>query len=291
MILAGGRVYAPGRPGATAVVIRGRHDQLRRGRRRRPAAPAGAAGESTSAGRLLTPAFVDAHLHAVQAGLVMTGLDLHGAASRTEVLERLAGYARRHPAATVIVGQGWDERGWPDPRPPDPGRAGPGGRWRAGLSGPGRRALRGGLQRGARRLPGAGRRGGLPDDGLTDPGRPPPVPRSDGPAVHRRGPRAASRRAAWSRPPAWAWPPCTSSAALTSGRWRTWTGSARSAAELGLGVVTYWGELASPAAIARARGRRRGAGRGPVHRRRDRLSDRRAGPAVRRRRHATVPAT
>ena len=24
------------------------------------------------------PAFVDAHLHAVQAGLVMTGLDLHG---------------------------------------------------------------------------------------------------------------------------------------------------------------------------------------------------------------------
>ncbi len=65
----------------------------------------------------MTPAFVDAHLHAVQAGLVAAGLDLHDAGSRTEVLDRVAAYAAQRPAG-VIVGQGWDERAWPDPRPP-----------------------------------------------------------------------------------------------------------------------------------------------------------------------------
>ena len=69
-------------------------------------------------GRLLTPAFVDAHLHAVQAGLVAAGLDLHDATSRADVLDRLAAYAARRPGR-VIIGQGWDERAWPDPRPPD----------------------------------------------------------------------------------------------------------------------------------------------------------------------------
>jgi predicted amidohydrolase YtcJ len=66
---------------------------------------------------LVTPAFVDAHLHAVQAGLVAAGLDLHDAVSRTDVLDRLAAYANRRPTR-VIIGQGWDERDWPDPRPP-----------------------------------------------------------------------------------------------------------------------------------------------------------------------------
>ena len=76
-----------------------------------------AAAEVDLRGRLVTPAFVDAHLHAVQAGLVAAGLDLHDAASRTDVLDRLAAYAARRPDG-VILGQGWDERAWPDPRPP-----------------------------------------------------------------------------------------------------------------------------------------------------------------------------
>lgn len=117
MILVGGRVYAPGQPGATAVVTRGNTISYvgddAGAHRHGSGAPAVDLG-----GRLLTPAFVDAHLHAVQAGLVMTGLDLHDATSRTEVLDRLAAYATEHPAATVILGQGWDDRAWPDPRPP-----------------------------------------------------------------------------------------------------------------------------------------------------------------------------
>ena len=45
----------------------------------------------------MTPAFVDAHLHPIQAGLVMTGLDLHGAASRPEVLDGWPTSPRHRP--------------------------------------------------------------------------------------------------------------------------------------------------------------------------------------------------
>ncbi|HWJ54292.1 MAG TPA: amidohydrolase family protein [Propionibacteriaceae bacterium] len=111
-----GRLYAPTHPGATALVSQGDRivfvgddDGARRW--------SDGATEVDLQGRLVTPAFVDAHLHAVQTGLVAAGLDLHDAASRTDVLDRLAAYAAQRPAG-VIVGQGWDERAWPDPRPP-----------------------------------------------------------------------------------------------------------------------------------------------------------------------------
>jgi predicted amidohydrolase YtcJ len=68
-------------------------------------------------GRLVTPAFVDAHLHAVQTGQLATGLDLHGVPSRDDLLE-LVSARLAAGGLTVLLGQGWDERGWPDPRPP-----------------------------------------------------------------------------------------------------------------------------------------------------------------------------
>jgi len=69
-------------------------------------------------GRLVTPAFVDAHVHLIQTGQAMTGLGLGDATSRVDALERVAAYARRHPQVQVIVGHGWDERAWPEPQPP-----------------------------------------------------------------------------------------------------------------------------------------------------------------------------
>jgi predicted amidohydrolase YtcJ len=117
LLLTGARLYPPPSPEATALVVEdgtitfvGSDDGAR--------AHAGGAAEMDLRGRLLTPAFVDAHLHAVQAGLVAAGLDLHDASSRTDVLDRLAAYAERRPDG-VVIGQGWDERSWPDPRPPD----------------------------------------------------------------------------------------------------------------------------------------------------------------------------
>jgi len=69
-------------------------------------------------GALLTPAFVDAHVHTVRTGFAHTGLDLTGAASLTGALDALARHASTSPGAGVLVGQGWDETDWPEQRPP-----------------------------------------------------------------------------------------------------------------------------------------------------------------------------
>jgi len=106
----GGPVYSAAAPAADALLVAGsRVGWL------------GAAADAPSAdrvveldGALLTPAFVDAHVHSTDTGIVRTGLDLTGAASRTEVLDRLAAHAAVLPSDAVVLGHGWDESGWPE---------------------------------------------------------------------------------------------------------------------------------------------------------------------------------
>jgi hypothetical protein len=71
-------------------------------------------------GAVVTPAFVDAHVHATHTGLALDGLDLAGATSLTDALDRLATYARAH-STSVVIGTGWDETHWPERRPPTAG--------------------------------------------------------------------------------------------------------------------------------------------------------------------------
>lgn len=59
-------------------------------------------------GRLILPAFHDAHVHPVSAGIELGLCDLNGAASVPELLERISTYASTHPDAPWIVGGGWD---------------------------------------------------------------------------------------------------------------------------------------------------------------------------------------
>jgi predicted amidohydrolase YtcJ len=117
VIFVGGRIYAPDHPGATAVVTDGglisyvgSDEEARRSAPRQ--------AEVDLHGRLLTPAFVDAHVHLIQTGQVMAGLGLHHVRSRDDAVQRVAAYARHHPDARVIIGHGWDERAWPEPLPP-----------------------------------------------------------------------------------------------------------------------------------------------------------------------------
>jgi predicted amidohydrolase YtcJ len=70
-------------------------------------------------GALVAPAFVDAHVHTVQAGFRLTELDLHGSSSLSDLLDRLARYAARQPTGSVLLGQGWDETLWREGRPPN----------------------------------------------------------------------------------------------------------------------------------------------------------------------------
>lgn len=122
MIFTGGRILAPGpaqgtSPAPTAVAVRAGKiifvGDDEGARRSCPQAP-----EVDLGGRLTTPAFVDAHVHLIQAGLVMNGLDLHGVPSRAQLLAAVADLARHRPQVKVIIGQGWDERSWPEAQPP-----------------------------------------------------------------------------------------------------------------------------------------------------------------------------
>ena len=68
-------------------------------------------------GALVTPAFVDAHVHATSTGLALTGLDLSGAVSLADCLRQVEA-AGRAARGGVVLGHGWDETTWPEHRPP-----------------------------------------------------------------------------------------------------------------------------------------------------------------------------
>ena len=130
MILSGGLVVVPDGPPVSALaVVRGRVVAVGSLEEVRAASPGDRAVDLE--GRLVTPAFVDAHVHAVQAGLVVAGLDLHDVGSVDDLLGRVRRYSDRDPSRGVVLGQGWDERAWPDPRPPTRAELDEAGRGRA----------------------------------------------------------------------------------------------------------------------------------------------------------------
>ncbi|WP_298797743.1 amidohydrolase family protein [Pseudonocardia sp. 73-21] len=63
-------------------------------------------------GAVVTPAFVDAHVHATSTGLLVDGLDLTGCADPRTLLDAVAARATARPGA-LIWGHGWQELGWP----------------------------------------------------------------------------------------------------------------------------------------------------------------------------------
>jgi predicted amidohydrolase YtcJ len=109
-----GRVYTHANPTASAFLVRdGVVDWL------------GPSDEAPSAdttvdldGALVTPAFVDAHLHATDTGLALDGLDLSAVRSAAELLDAVAAHAAARPGAAVVLGHGWDESAWTDRRKP-----------------------------------------------------------------------------------------------------------------------------------------------------------------------------
>ena len=97
-------------PGRAVHLVQGRIAWLG------PAATAPSADRTVQGdGALLTPAFVDAHVHATATGLALTGLDLHGAGSLAAAVARVAAHARAVPVGTLL-GTGWDETPWPERR-------------------------------------------------------------------------------------------------------------------------------------------------------------------------------
>lgn len=69
-------------------------------------------------GALVTPGFVDAHAHVLETGLAASAVDLAGARSLADALDRVAAAARAGGADGVVLAHGWDESGWPERRAP-----------------------------------------------------------------------------------------------------------------------------------------------------------------------------
>ncbi|WP_098456347.1 amidohydrolase [Sanguibacter antarcticus] len=76
------------------------------------------------AGALVTPGFVDSHVHILETAFADEGLDLSagalptpGRSLRASALDALAVRARTTPRGDVVLAHGWDESTWEDPRP------------------------------------------------------------------------------------------------------------------------------------------------------------------------------
>lgn len=114
-MLRGGSVYARSDPHATAVAVEGEQvvwvgDDLGAEHYRE------AADEVVELhGRLVTPAFVDAHAHLAQTGLALAALDLSAARSLTAALDALSSYAAGADDS-LVQAFGWDESRWPEGR-------------------------------------------------------------------------------------------------------------------------------------------------------------------------------
>jgi predicted amidohydrolase YtcJ len=106
-----GRIHAPGDP--TALLVDG--DRISWVGDTADAGPADTTVEL--GGRLLTAAFVDAHVHATSTGQALIGLDLTGARSLAQALDAVE-RATRTSGGRPLLGHGWDESGWPERRPP-----------------------------------------------------------------------------------------------------------------------------------------------------------------------------
>lgn len=117
VLLHGGTIYSPVSPFATAMLVEG--DQIAwLGEDSAARAHRDAAHRVVDLrGALVTPGFVDAHVHATDTGLALTGLDLAAADSLAEALTLLEEHARARRGGTIL-GHGWDETRWPEKRPP-----------------------------------------------------------------------------------------------------------------------------------------------------------------------------
>ncbi|OLT49505.1 amidohydrolase [Cellulosimicrobium sp. CUA-896] len=72
-------------------------------------------------GALVAPGFVDAHVHLVEVGLALAGVDLSASAGVTSLDAALRAVARAAGAAgadDVVLAFGWDERAWPEGQAP-----------------------------------------------------------------------------------------------------------------------------------------------------------------------------
>ena len=115
LLLFNGIVHTPDDPGATAVLIDGDRIAWVGHEGAALAQRDGVDQAIDLQGSLVTPAFVDAHVHTTATGMHLTGLDLSEARSAEHLLELVQEHCQETAAGDVVVGHGWDESAWVEP--------------------------------------------------------------------------------------------------------------------------------------------------------------------------------
>ena len=99
------------RPWADAVLVRGeRIDAV--GSSAEVKKRAGSARVLDVKGMLVTPGFVDAHVHFVDGGFALSSVQLRDARTKAEFVARIRDFARSIPAGTWILNGDWDHTSW-----------------------------------------------------------------------------------------------------------------------------------------------------------------------------------
>ena len=120
LIVTNARIYTvdDARPFAEAMAIRGGRVQFVGSERGAQALRGPQTRTLDAAGATIIPGIADAHVHLLGLGMALRTVNLVGAKSYEEVIERIAARARELPAGTWITGRGWDQNDWPDTRLP-----------------------------------------------------------------------------------------------------------------------------------------------------------------------------
>lgn len=118
-LLRNGRIHTPDDPGATAVLVEDDRIAWIGHEGAALAQRDGVDADVDLAGALVTPAFVDAHVHVTATGAHLSGLDVTGVVDGADLLRRVAACCATAAEDDIVVGHGWDETSWSDPRLPD----------------------------------------------------------------------------------------------------------------------------------------------------------------------------
>src|SRR5260221_3332574 len=109
VLLRGGSIHSPEEPFATAMLVEDGRITWLGSDSAADVAHADAVDEVVELhGALVTPTFVDAHVHTTSTGLSLAGLNLDGAKSLGDALDHIAAVARGVPADCTVLGHGLD---------------------------------------------------------------------------------------------------------------------------------------------------------------------------------------
>jgi predicted amidohydrolase YtcJ len=119
VLIRGGRVFTanPEAPWAEAVVIEGERIAYVGGLEGAVAAAGPDAERIDASGGLVTPGFVDGHVHLAMTGAAMRKAQLRGAGGLEEIRRRVRDWAEENPDAPRVLGTAWVHGDVPDGRP------------------------------------------------------------------------------------------------------------------------------------------------------------------------------